>query len=247
VGGGSHSGRSMRSSLCTSPSCRCPVGEGRRLAVCAGPPSDVRYGAGTFRQAARPSTCGCSRTHGKGLESAGISSSQTGGTYGSHVCEVEVDADTGRVAIVAWTGVDDVGLAINRSCCTDKRTARLRRASAKRFARRWLTNRGRSSSVLRSWTMLCASGHPAVVHDTDHGSSSELAPDGRTARRRGGTTPRSALSSMRSCALAAYGVTDIAMPATSARLAGHPNRPPHMGGQGLSATGPGFGSSSEMR
>ena len=33
--------------------------------------------------------------------------------YGSHVCEVEVDPETGTVKIVGWTGVDDVGLAVN--------------------------------------------------------------------------------------------------------------------------------------
>ena len=33
--------------------------------------------------------------------------------YGSHVCEVEVDPKTGVVKIVGWTGVDDVGLAVN--------------------------------------------------------------------------------------------------------------------------------------
>ena len=32
--------------------------------------------------------------------------------YGAHVCEVEVDPDTGHVAIVAWSGVDDVGRAV---------------------------------------------------------------------------------------------------------------------------------------
>jgi carbon-monoxide dehydrogenase large subunit len=33
--------------------------------------------------------------------------------YGCHVCEVEVDPDTGQVDIVSWTGVDDVGRAVN--------------------------------------------------------------------------------------------------------------------------------------
>jgi carbon-monoxide dehydrogenase large subunit len=32
---------------------------------------------------------------------------------GTHICEVEVDADTGEVEIVGWAGVDDVGLAVN--------------------------------------------------------------------------------------------------------------------------------------
>ena len=33
--------------------------------------------------------------------------------YGSCVCEVEVDPDTGSVAIVRYTSVDDVGRAVN--------------------------------------------------------------------------------------------------------------------------------------
>ena len=32
---------------------------------------------------------------------------------GTHICEVEVDADTGQVEIVNWYGADDVGLAVN--------------------------------------------------------------------------------------------------------------------------------------
>ena len=48
------------------------------------------------------------------LEGVGDIVNRAGGyPYGSHVCEVEVDPDTGHVQIVGWTGVDDVGLAIN--------------------------------------------------------------------------------------------------------------------------------------
>ena len=32
---------------------------------------------------------------------------------GTHICEVEVDPETGRVEILRWSGVDDVGLAVN--------------------------------------------------------------------------------------------------------------------------------------
>ena len=32
---------------------------------------------------------------------------------GTHICEVEIDPDTGMVQLVQWSGVDDVGLAIN--------------------------------------------------------------------------------------------------------------------------------------
>src|SRR5260221_12275718 len=33
--------------------------------------------------------------------------------FGAHVCEVEIDPDTGRTDIVRYTAVDDVGRAIN--------------------------------------------------------------------------------------------------------------------------------------
>ncbi len=32
---------------------------------------------------------------------------------GTHVCEVEIDPDTGQVRLMRWSGVDDVGLAVN--------------------------------------------------------------------------------------------------------------------------------------
>jgi carbon-monoxide dehydrogenase large subunit len=33
--------------------------------------------------------------------------------YGAHVCEVEVDAETGKVALINYVAVDDVGRAVN--------------------------------------------------------------------------------------------------------------------------------------
>jgi carbon-monoxide dehydrogenase large subunit len=33
--------------------------------------------------------------------------------FGSHVCEVEIDPDTGKVEIVRYTAIDDVGRAVN--------------------------------------------------------------------------------------------------------------------------------------
>src|SRR4029078_896171 len=32
---------------------------------------------------------------------------------GTHICEVEIDPDTGVAELVQWSGVDDVGRAIN--------------------------------------------------------------------------------------------------------------------------------------
>ena len=48
------------------------------------------------------------------FEGIGDITNRTGGyPYGAHACEVEVDPETGVVEIVSWSGVDDVGLAIN--------------------------------------------------------------------------------------------------------------------------------------
>jgi carbon-monoxide dehydrogenase large subunit len=51
---------------------------------------------------------------GIGLEATG-SFSSGGGNFpnGGHVCEVEVDPDTGQVELVRYTGVDDSGVIIN--------------------------------------------------------------------------------------------------------------------------------------
>jgi carbon-monoxide dehydrogenase large subunit len=38
---------------------------------------------------------------------------QLGFPYGAHVCEVEIDSDTGALELVRYTAVDDVGRAIN--------------------------------------------------------------------------------------------------------------------------------------
>ena len=48
------------------------------------------------------------------FEGIGDITNRTGGyPYCAHACEVEVDPETGVVEIVSWSGVDDVGLAIN--------------------------------------------------------------------------------------------------------------------------------------
>ena len=43
----------------------------------------------------------------------GLAQSTNGAWGGAHACEAEFDPETGHVRIVAWTGVDDVGRAIN--------------------------------------------------------------------------------------------------------------------------------------
>jgi carbon-monoxide dehydrogenase large subunit len=129
VGGGSHSGRSMRLvSIAAGEAVEELRDKGKAIAahVLQAPEADITFAEGAFsapgggsidlweaaKAAAMLDTLP-DELRG-GLEGIGDITNRAGGyPYGAHVCEVEVDPDTGHVAIVAWTAVDDVGLAVN--------------------------------------------------------------------------------------------------------------------------------------
>ena len=226
VGGGSHSGRSMRLvSIALRQAIDALLAKGRALAapMLQADPADVRYADGAFHAGgASVDLWAVAGARGNALESAGEVFNQVGGfPYGSHVCEVEVDPDTGRVAIVRWTGVDDVGLAINplvlhgqahgsitqglgQALCEAVRyepgTAQLLSASFMDYAL------PRADTVPSFRTLIMevpASSHP-------HG----IRPGGE-----GGTTPALAVVvNAIVCALRDHGVTDIPMPTTPLRV-----------------------------
>jgi carbon-monoxide dehydrogenase large subunit len=220
VGGGSHSGRSMRLiSIAVRQAIDALIAKGVEAAapLLQAAATDVRYGNGTF-SAGEASVDLWTVARAGGLESAGEIFNQAGGfPYGSHVCEVEVDPATGQAAIVAWTGVDDVGLAINplvlhgqahgsvtqgigQALCEAVRyepgTAQLLSASFMDYA---LPRADTTPSFKTLIMEVPASSHP-------HG----IRPGGE-----GGTTPALGLVVNAIVhALTPYGVTDVAMPAT---------------------------------
>jgi len=128
-GGGSHSGRSMRLvSIALKEAVDKLIAKGKSVAgqILQSSFEDVVYESGLFSSSNGGSigvwevaeaalTMEGLPTDLRGrLESVGDITNRMGGyPYGSHVCEVEVDPETGQVEIVAWTGVDDVGLAVN--------------------------------------------------------------------------------------------------------------------------------------
>ena len=130
AGGGSHSGRSMRiASLAMGEASDRIIEKGKDIAahlleVSGG---DIEFSAGTFRVKGTDRKVGIfdvakaaatradlpENLRGK-LEGTGDYTVKVGAfPSGTHVCEVEVDPDTGEVRIVGWFGVDDVGLAVN--------------------------------------------------------------------------------------------------------------------------------------
>jgi carbon-monoxide dehydrogenase large subunit len=130
VGGGSHSGRSMRiASLAIGEASDKIIEKGKAITehmfeVSA---NDIEFAKGIFsvkgtnhrvgifdvakaaatREDLPAELCGKLSAIGDHTVSVGAFPS------GTHVCEVEVDPDTGAVHIVRWSAVDDVGRAVN--------------------------------------------------------------------------------------------------------------------------------------
>lgn len=130
VGGGSHSGRSMRiASLAIGEACDRIIETSKRIAahMLDTSPDRIEFARGVFRasgsgrevgilEIAKAATTLNSLPEHLRATLVGIGDVDIReGAYptGTHVCEVEVDGDTGAVKIVRWSGVDDVGRAVN--------------------------------------------------------------------------------------------------------------------------------------
>jgi aerobic carbon-monoxide dehydrogenase large subunit len=237
VGGGSVSGRSMRLvSIAVGKAVEQLLARGRAIAahVLQAQVNEVLYADGGFAAPGGASiglwnvanvaaTLGSLPRELRGLlTGVGDITDRVGGyPYGCHVCEVEVDPLTGHVDIVSWTGVDDVGRAVNplilhgqahgsvtqglgqallEAIQYDAETAQLLTGSFMDYAM------PRASTVPSFRTMISevpASSHP-------HG----IRPGGE-----GGTTPALGLVINAIVdALSKFGVTHIEMPATPQRV-----------------------------
>ena len=130
VGGGSHSGRSMRlAGIVIGKASDAVIAKGKGIAahVLEAAEHDIEFSGGAFtvqgtdrsigifelaREAMRRNDLPGDLTGPLAAESD--ETVQVGGfPYGSHVCEVEVDLELGTVAIVGYAAVDDVGRAVN--------------------------------------------------------------------------------------------------------------------------------------
>ena len=130
AGGGSHSGRSMK--LATTIIGQATdeiIAKGRRIAgflLETGEP-DIEFDSGRFCVAGTDREIGLFEVAAAAATRADLPEELRGPLaavsdqtlavasfpYGTQVCEVEVDSETGAVEIVGYTAVDDVGRAIN--------------------------------------------------------------------------------------------------------------------------------------
>jgi carbon-monoxide dehydrogenase large subunit len=130
VGGGSHSGRSMRlAGIVIGKASDALIARGKRIAahVLEAAEHDIEFSGGNFIVKGTDRSIGLFDVAREALrrndlpgELAGPLAAEgdetvtVGGCpYGSHVCEVEVDLELGTVEIIGYAAVDDVGRAVN--------------------------------------------------------------------------------------------------------------------------------------
>ncbi|MFP6837691.1 MAG: xanthine dehydrogenase family protein molybdopterin-binding subunit [Pseudomonadales bacterium] len=236
VGGGSHSGRSMRLvSIAVAEAVGVLVAKGSAIAAHLLQTSvdKISFVGGAFTAPGAASIDFAALAHAArdldtlppelrgALDGAGDITNEAGGyPYGAHVCEVDVDPDTGNVEVVAWTAVDDVGLAVNplilhgqthgavaqgigQALCEDIRYDSNGQLMTGSFMDYAIPRSDTVPPINTIITEVPASSHPFGIR-----------PGGE-----GGTTPALALLINAVVdALAEFGVTHIDMPATPERV-----------------------------
>jgi carbon-monoxide dehydrogenase large subunit len=130
VGGGSQSGRSMRlAGIVVGNASQEIIAKGKRIAgvLLEASPTDIEFADGAFRVAGTDRKVGLFEVakaaetrsdlpedlRGKLKAESDITRRIPSFPYGAHVCEVEVDPETGHVQVVRYAAVDDVGRAVN--------------------------------------------------------------------------------------------------------------------------------------
>jgi carbon-monoxide dehydrogenase large subunit len=130
VGGGSHSGRSMRmAGVCMGNASNGVIERSRQIAahILEVKPDDVEFSAGSFKARGSGRAIGIFEVaraaqelndlddalRGPLAAESDVSFTAGGYPYGCAVCEVEIDPQTGALEVVRYSATDDVGRAIN--------------------------------------------------------------------------------------------------------------------------------------
>jgi carbon-monoxide dehydrogenase large subunit len=130
AGGGSHSGRSMRyASIVIGIATDAIIENGRQIAslILEASPLDLAFAAGRFTVKGTDRSIGIFEIAAAALTRRDLPPELQGPLsaigdetqrvcafpYGCHVCEVEIDPETGVVALQRYAAVDDVGRAVN--------------------------------------------------------------------------------------------------------------------------------------
>jgi carbon-monoxide dehydrogenase large subunit len=130
VGGGSHSARSMRmGGVVMGKASQAVIDKATRIAghVMEADTADIAFAEGMFTVKGTDRSIGLFEVSRAARERGDLPAELRGPLaadcddliliagfpFGSHVCEVEIDPDTGQVEIVRYAAIDDVGRAVN--------------------------------------------------------------------------------------------------------------------------------------
>ena len=237
VGGGSHSGRSMRmAGFVMGKASDGVIAKAKRIAarLFDASPDAIEYAgglltvSGTNRCLSLFEAAEAGRTRDMPDDLAGALSAahdehftQAGFPYGTAICEVEIDPETGALEIARYASVDDVGRAINPLILHGQTHGGIVQGVGQALWERCHYD-PQSGQLLSASFMDYCMPRADMLPMFDTGLSEVAAasnPLGVRAGGEGGTTP--ALAAVISAvvdALAEYGITHIEMPATPERI-----------------------------
>jgi aerobic carbon-monoxide dehydrogenase large subunit len=139
---------------------------------------------------------------------------------GVHVCEVEVDPDTGAAALVSYHAVDDVGTVINPMIVEGQLHGGLAQGIGQALAERTVYDEGQLfSASFMDYAVPRATDLPAFISELDETQPCTHNPLGAKGCGESGAigAPAAVISALLD-ALAPLGVRDLEMPATPHRI-----------------------------
>ena len=238
VGGGSHSGRSMRlAGIIMGKASDEIIAKGTAIAahMLEAAEADISFDDGRFTVTGTDRSADLFEVAAVAEEDISLSEELRGPLgaicdeviqvpaypFGCHVCEVEVDVDTGALDLVSYTGVDDVGRAINPLILHGQAHGAIVQGLGEAMFE--LCNYDADSGQMLSasfmdYAMPRADDMPSFVTEISEVPSTTN-PLGIRAGGEGGTTPAlSVLVNAIVDALSEFGVRHVEMPTTSEKI-----------------------------
>jgi carbon-monoxide dehydrogenase large subunit len=237
-GGGAHSGRALRlGSIVMHTASLEIIEKATRIAshVLEADPSDLIFSKGRFTVTGTDRSIGLFEVAAAALTRNDLPDDLTGALdaisdqtikeasfpYGCHVCEVEVDPETGVVRVINYTAIDDVGRAVNPMIVHGQVHGGIAQGVGQALWEQVVYDRSTGQLLTGSfmdYAMPRASGLPFYVTELSE-IPCPTHPLGIRPAGEGGTTP--ALGVVVNAivdALSGFGVTHIEMPATPERV-----------------------------
>jgi aerobic carbon-monoxide dehydrogenase large subunit len=238
AGGGSHSGRSMRyASIVIGIATDAIIAKGKQIAgfILEASALDLDFAAGNFTVKGTDRSIGLFEVASAAVTRRDLPAELKGPLaaisdetqkvcafpYGSHVCEVEIDPETGVVALLRYAAVDDVGRAVNPLILHGQAHGGIVQGVGQALLEQCVYDPASGqllSGSFMDYAMPRARDMPSFATEISEVPS----PSNRLGIRaggEGGTTPALAVVINAIVdALAEYGVTHIEMPATPDRI-----------------------------